>query len=140
VEVDEAKTKRFGARVYSHGFTKNTGEDADTSPSYHRRGIFTCEIGEHTVANGELFGICEALDTECEEMETNLCICTDSMVTIHLLRKGLLRPWLLMGHDDEGTINELLTRISERELTRSRLENGELVEGVTSIGETVRVH
>jgi ribonuclease HI len=114
MEVEGTKVKRFGAGVYSHGFARNAGEDADTSPSYHMRGIFTWENGKQTVANGELFGICEALNTECEEGETDLFLFTDSMVTIHLIRKGIMRPWLLMGHEHEDTIKEFLRKISRR--------------------------
>ena len=104
MEVEEAKVKRFGAGVYSQGFTRDEDGDPGIDPSYHRRGIFTWENGKQTVANGELFGICEALNTECEEGETDLFLFTDSMVTIHLIRKGIMRPWLLMGHEHDDTI------------------------------------
>jgi hypothetical protein len=48
-------------------------------------------------------------------------------------------PWLLMGHEHKRTVTQLLTRMSYRGMTRSRLEHGKLVEGVTSVRETARV-
>jgi ribonuclease HI len=139
MEIEGTKVKRFGAGVYAHGSDKNMGEDAENSPSYHRRGIFTWENGKQTVANGELFGICEALNAECEEGETDLFLFTDSMVTIHLIRKGIMRPWLLMGHEHEDTIKELLRKISSRGKVRAGGTEGGTVSSPTS-GEIVRVH
>jgi hypothetical protein len=69
--------------MYAHGFTKGD----------HHHISYTWTNGKHTVTNGELFGICEAIHVEFDEGETYHHICTDSMVTIHLIRKGLMRPW-----------------------------------------------
>jgi hypothetical protein len=90
------KEERFGAGVYAHGFTKGD----------HNQSSYTWTNGKPTVANGELFGICEALNVDCEEGQTHLHICTDSMDTIHLIRKGLLMPWLLKGHVATSTMCE----------------------------------
>jgi ribonuclease HI len=91
------------------------------------------------VANGELFGICEALNTECEEGETDLFLFTDSMVTIHLIRKGLMRPWLLMGHEHEATVKELIVKNSERGDVRTSVVDGKVVTSASD-GRKVKVH
>jgi ribonuclease HI len=91
------------------------------------------------VANGELFGTCEALNTECEEGETDLFLFTDNMVTIRHIRKGLTSPWLLMGHEHDVTIKVLLAQISERGDVRTRVVDGKVVT-VASCEGTVRVH
>ena len=66
------------------------------------------------MAKGELFAIWEALSVECQEEETDLHFFTDNIVTIHVIRKGLMRPWLLKGHEHEGTIRELIQTIAGR--------------------------
>ena len=58
--------------MYSLGYIRGV-DGAEVYPSYHRRWISTWGNGKQTVFNGELFGICEALNTECEEGETDLC-------------------------------------------------------------------
>jgi ribonuclease HI len=66
------------------------------------------------VAYGELVAMCEALDVVCLEEETDLHIFTDSMVTIHLVRLGMLRPWELKGREHEGIVTQLPRTIAAR--------------------------
>jgi hypothetical protein len=45
-----------------------------------------------------------------------------------------------MGHEHEGTIKELLTRISRRGTVRTKVVDGKVVDGAALVGKTVRVH
>ena len=67
------------------------------------------------MANGELFAVAEVLNWELHERVTDLFIFTDSMVTLHLIRKGMHRPFLLVGHEHEGTIFDMLTKVKQLE-------------------------
>ena len=76
---------------------------------------YTWDEGRQPVANGELFAHRKAVMAACRlEGEPDLYICTYSMVTIHLIRKGSTRPWLVNGHEHEGTIGHLLQAMSAR--------------------------
>ena len=95
-EVERVKSERFGAGTFVQRVTP-VGEALSSKESDGWGG------GMQAVANGELFGLGQAVAVECREEETDFLICTDSMVTTHLLRKGLMRPWLLNGHEHEAT-------------------------------------
>ena len=64
---------------------------------------------------------------EYEEEGTEFYIFTDSMVTIHLIRKSLMRPWMLKGHEHECTIRALLLSISDRGKQRTGMKNGKYI-------------
>ena len=79
---DETSEERFGAGMYDsylpHDSTMAVEEDS--SLVWHS--------GCQTVANGELFAIREALDLSPRVGERFLRIFTDSLVTLHLLKKA----------------------------------------------------
>ena len=41
-------------------------------------------------------------------------IFTDSLATLHLLRKARFSPWRLVGHDNEITLRDMLDNIRDR--------------------------
>jgi hypothetical protein len=45
VEIEGNKEKRFGAGIYSLGFTRDVNGN-EIYPSYHRRGIFTYQLAD----------------------------------------------------------------------------------------------
>jgi hypothetical protein len=81
-------------------------EEEDTSYIWH--------TGSQSVANGELFSIREALLTKPKTGERFLRIFTDSLVTLHLLKKAKYSPWKLVGHENELTLKVMLDSIRDR--------------------------
>ena len=77
-EVERVKSERFGAGTFVQRVTP-VGEALSSKESDGWGGEM------QTVANGELFGLGQAVAVECREEETDFLICTDSMVTTHLV-------------------------------------------------------
>ena len=74
-------------------------EEEDTSFVWHS--------GRQKVANGEIFAIREALALSPKVGELHLRIFTDSLVTLHLLKKAKYSPWKPVGHETEVTLRNV---------------------------------
>ena len=107
INEGETAEERFGAGMYDEYMVDDDcKEEVDSS--------FRWETGCQTVANGELFAIREALRLPPKPGETAMRIFTDSLVTLHLLRKARFSPWRLVGHDNEITLRVMLDNIRDR--------------------------
>jgi ribonuclease HI len=112
VESEGEVIEKFGGEMYTLDLCVGEGGvEEEFSNEY------SCiwENGKQTVANGELFAVAEILELGLRPGITDLFIFTDSMVTFHLIRKGVHKPWMLIGHEHEGTITSLLENIREKE-------------------------